>query len=122
MTRVLAITLMALLTACTIAPPERGPDTAPAVGARPVSAILYKQALTVIYDDGALCAADRPVAKSIWGSALSGCPHLHSFTVEEVSPLTSVRLPLRLGEAGAGAQVKLAVVIADGSVVNFAAP
>ncbi len=122
MTRFLTLTVLGLLAACTVAPPDRGPDDIPAVGARPVTAILYKQALNVIYDDGALCAADRPIAKSIWGSTLMGCPHLHSFTIEERAPLGAVRLPLQAGVGGAGAKVSLSVVVADGSIVAFNAP
>ena len=122
MTRLLAALSLATLTACTVAPPDRAPAPVQSALARPVSAILYPQALNVIYDDGTLCAATRPVAKPIWGAALSGCPHQHNFTVEESRPLTAARLPLRPGEGDPGAEVKLAVVIADASLVHFTAP
>lgn len=122
MTRFIAALALSALTACTVAPPERGPVAEQTALARPVSAILYPQALNVIYDDGALCAATRPIAQPIWGAALSGCPHQQNFTVEELRSLSAARLPLRAGEGGPGAQVKLAVVLADGSLVHFTAP
>ena len=122
MTRLLSILTLAALTACTVAPSDRAPATVPSGLARPVSAILYPQALNVIYDDGTLCAATRPIAKTIWGAALSGCPHQHNFTVEELRPLSTARLALRAGEGGPGAHVKLAVVLSDGSLVHFTSP
>jgi len=122
MIRISALSIPLLLVACTIAPPENLPQATSQAGARPVSAILYKQALNVVYDDKALCAATRPVAKSIWGSALSGCPHLHGFTIEERVPLNAARLPLQPGEGSPQARISLSVVIDDGSIVKFHAP
>ena len=37
--------------------------------------ILYRETLTVLMSDGALCVSDRPGRATAWSGRLEGCPH-----------------------------------------------
>lgn len=70
--------LVLILAGCTVA----GPPAPPEPSSVPESVTLYRDTLTVVFDDGSLCAAPRPGGTpALRTGRLEGCSRLWGFRV-----------------------------------------